>query len=179
MSAPDDRLSDGIAQAHLADVGDRFAALRDLAERAIAQVDDAALFRSLGVDDNSIAVLMKHVGGNLQSRFTDLLTTDGEKPERRRDTEFDAAAGESRQEVEARWTAGWRALEGTLATLEPGDLLQTVSMRGEPLTVLQALSRALAHIAQHVGQIVLLAKHAAGSQWRTLSIPRAPRPRAQ
>lgn len=165
-----------LGRAHLADVAARFAALRDLAERAVVQVDDARFFESLGDESNSIAVLMKHVGGNLRSRFTDFLTTDGEKPERDRDGEFVTGSDDSRERVESSWAAGWRALEWTIASLEPEDLLCTVTLRGEAISVLQALSRALAHVAQHTGQIVLLSKHAAGDRWRTLSIPKAPRP---
>ena len=174
MSGPaaDAGSGEGLARAYLADAAARFASLRELAERAMAQTDDDAFFASLDAESNSIAVIAKHVGGNLRSRFTDFLTTDGEKPDRQRDAEFESSRGEARADVEARWRAGWGALEGTLASLRPDDLLRTVSIRGEPMTVVQALSRATAHVAQHVGQIVLLAKHAAGPAWRTLSIPR-------
>ncbi|HYD55129.1 MAG TPA: DUF1572 family protein [Gemmatimonadaceae bacterium] len=175
MSSPDSGAAEILGRAYLADLAARFSTLRDVAERAIAQVDDGALHDALDAESNSIAVLMAHVGGNLASRFTDFLTTDGEKPDRDRDGEFDLPGTESRARLEARWSAGWRALEWSLATLEPADLLRTVTIRGEPLTVFQALSRALAHVAQHVGQIVLLAKHAAGPRWRTLSLPRAAR----
>lgn len=168
--------TEDLGRAYLEDVAARFAALRDLAERAVVQVDDASFFAPLGDESNSIAVLMKHVGGNLRSRFTDFLTSDGEKPDRDRDGEFVTAASDTRERVEAAWSAGWRALEWTLASLEPEELLRTVTLRGDAISVLQALSRALAHVAQHVGQIVLLSKHAAGHRWRTLSIPRAPRP---
>jgi hypothetical protein len=169
--AADAEAGEALAHAYLADVAARFASLRELAERAMAQADDDAFFASLDAESNSIAVIAKHVGGNLRSRFTDFLTTDGEKPDRQRDAEFETR-DEMRADVEARWRAGWQVLEGTLASLGPGDLLRTVSIRGEPMTVVQALSRATAHVAQHVGQIVLLAKHAAGPGWQTLSIPR-------
>lgn len=171
----DELAAEALGRAHVADVATRFATLRDLAERAIGQVEDDAFFQPLGEESNSIAVLMKHVGGNLRSRFTDFLTTDGEKPDRDRDGEFVTEDDESRGRVESTWAAGWRALEWALASLEPEDLLRTVTLRGEEISVLQALSRALAHIAQHVGQIVLLSKHAAGARWRTLSIAKAPR----
>ena len=174
MSGPaaDAASGEGLARAYLADAAARFASLRDQAERAMAQADDDAFFATLDAESNSIAIIAKHVGGNLRSRFTDFLTTDGEKPDRERDAEFESSQGERRADVEARWAEGWRALETTLASLGPADLLRTVSIRGEPLSVVQALSRATAHVAQHVGQIVLLAKHAAGPGWRTLSIPR-------
>lgn len=161
-----------LAGAYLADLRERFAALRALAERALAQVDDASLAATFGAEDNSIAVVLLHVGGNLRSRFTDFLGTDGEKPDRDRDREFELGA-RGRREVEAAWDAGWRALEETLAALAPEDLLTTVRIRGEAMPVIAALSRALSHTAQHVGQVVLLAKHHRGDRWESLSIPRA------
>jgi hypothetical protein len=161
-----------LGRAYLDDVRARFASLRDVAERALIQTDDHAFIAQLGDDDNSIAVLVKHVGGNLRSRFTDFLATDGEKPDRNREGEFEWPDGETRALAEEWWAAGWRALDETLMALTPADLLKTVHLRGEPLSVFEALSRALAHIAQHVGQIVLLAKHWAGASWVTLSIPR-------
>jgi hypothetical protein len=143
-----------------------------MVERAIAQVSDADLFATLDKESNSIAVVMQHMGGNLRSRFTDFLTADGEKPDRDRDGEFLTIVGESRADVEARWNAGWLTLQRTLDALGPDDLLRTVTIRGEPLLVVQALGRSLAHMAQHAGQVVLLAKHRAGERWQTLSIPK-------
>lgn len=157
---------------YLADVKARFESIRTQAERAAAQVDDAAFFAPLGADENSIALLMKHMAGNLRSRFTDFLTSDGEKPDRDRDAEFEQASTDSRAAVLGRWTDAWRILFDALDHLGPGDLARTVTIRGEPHTVIQALSRQLVHHAQHAGQIVLLAKHAAGAKWQTLSIPR-------
>jgi hypothetical protein len=164
--------SDALATAYLADVAARFETLRTQAERAVAQVDDAALFATLDPESNSIALLMKHMAGNLRSRFTDFLTTDGEKPDRDRDAEFERAPTDTRDALLARWAEGWGALAAALRTLRPADLLHEVTIRGEPQSVLQALSRQLAHQAQHVGQIVLLARHHAGPRWQTLSIPR-------
>lgn len=172
MSASLPPSDDRLAVALLAEYRDRFHAQRTLAEKAAAQVDDGALFATLDPESNSIAVVMQHVGGNLRSRFTDFLTSDGEKPDRDRDGEFVTIAGETRDDVMVRWEAGWRALERTLATLRPEDLLRTVTIRGEPMLVVQALGRALAHVAQHAGQVVLLAKHHAREGWQTLSIPR-------
>jgi len=163
---------DPLADAYRAGVAARFEALRTLAERAVAQVDDAALFATLDPEANSIALLMKHIAGNLRSRFTDFLTTDGEKPDRDRDAEFERAPADTRDAILARWAEGWEALFGALRALRPADLLREVTIRGEPQSVLQALSRQLAHHAQHVGQVVLLAKHHAGPRWQTLSIPR-------
>ena len=157
---------------YLADVKARFESIRTQAERAAAQVDDAAFFAPLGAEENSIALLMKHMSGNLRSRFTNFLTSDGEKPDRNRDGEFEQGAGDSRATILARWAEGWRILVDTLDALGPGDLGRTVTIRGEPHTVIQALSRQLVHQSQHAGQVVLLAKHAAGAQWKTLSIPR-------
>lgn len=145
---------------------------KELADRALAQVDDAAFFRALDAESNSLAVIVKHVAGNQLSRWRDFLTTDGEKPDRRRDGEFEMPAEATRAEVEARWEAGWRTLFETLASLGPDDLLRTVRIRNEPHTVVQAIDRQLVHYAQHVGQIVFLAKHWAGPAWKTLSIPR-------
>lgn len=167
-----DGVQDHLAVALLAEYRDRFHAQRTLAEKAVAQVSDGELFATLDAESNSIAVVMQHVGGNLRSRFTDFLTTDGEKPDRDRDGEFLTIVGQMRADVMARWDAGWRALERTLETLRPEDLLRTVTIRGERMLVVQALGRALAHVAQHAGQVVLLAKHQAGERWQTLSIPR-------
>jgi hypothetical protein len=161
-----------IGAEYLRDAAERLGALRRAAERAAAQVDERAFFAAPDAETNSIAVIMKHVGGNLRSRFTDFLTTDGEKPDRDRDGEFVIAPGETRAGVEAAWARGWALLEAALASLAPGDLLRTVHIRGEPHTVLGALNRQIAHVANHTGQIVLLARHYAGPAWKTLSIPR-------
>jgi len=142
------------------------------AERAMAQVDDEAFFRLLDPEANSLALLVKHVAGNQRSRWTDFLTSDGEKPDRHRDTEFERAEGDSRASLMTRWNEGWELLFAALESLTAEDLLREVTIRGERHTVLQAIHRQLAHYAQHVGQIVLLAKHFAGDRWQTLSIPR-------
>jgi uncharacterized damage-inducible protein DinB len=148
----------------------RFAGLRRDAEAALDQVDDDAFTAPLGPEENSLLHLVQHVGGNLRSRFTDFLTSDGEKPDRDRDTEFED--GRSRAEAMARWAEGWAALDTTLAALTDADLGRTVAIRGEPHGVLDALLRAFAHQSYHAGQIVLLAKHHAGPRWRTLTVPR-------
>ena len=161
-----------LATLYLADVKARFESIKTTADRASAQVDDAAFFAPLGAEENSIALVMKHMAGNLRSRFTDFLTSDGEKPDRNRDAEFEQSPADSRAAILARWDDGWRILFAALDTIAPGDLTRTVTIRGEPHTVIQALSRQLVHQSQHAGQIVLLAKHAAGARWKTLSIPR-------
>jgi hypothetical protein len=161
-----------LGAAYLAEMRTRFRSQRTIVERAVAQVNDDAFFQALDDEGNSIAVLMQHMGGNLRSRFTDFLTTDGEKPDRDRDGEFVTVAGAMRADVEARWNVGWTALERTLGALRADDLLRPVRLQGESITVIEALGRALAHMAQHAGQVVLLARHHAGEWWQTLSIPR-------
>ena len=160
-------------QEYLDDVTAQYRQHKQLAERAIAQVgNDADLFVVLGSEDNSIAMIIKHMAGNLRSRWTDFLTTDGDKPDRRRDLEFEHEAGETRASLLARWAVGWRAVFDTVEKLKPEDLSRTVHLRSEPLIVVQAINRNLTHTAYHVGQLVLLAKHFVGDDWRTLSVPR-------
>jgi hypothetical protein len=156
---------------YLAEVRDVFLLQRSLAERAIDQLDDADLFRVASAQDNSIAVLLKHVGGNLRSRWTQPFDTDGEKPDRNRDGEFEMGA-ETAADVRLAWDEGWRILDATLSALQPTDLTRSVHIRGEPHRLIRALHRSLAHTAQHVGQIILLAKQWQGPEWKTLSIPR-------
>ena len=146
--------------------------LKAQADKAMAQVDDTQFFALLDPDANSIALIVKHVAGNMRSRWTDFLTTDGEKPDRHRDTEFEREDGDTRAAVMARWDAGWELLLNTLSSLKPADLGKTVTIRGEPHTVVQAINRQVSHYSAHVGQIVLLAKHYAGPRWQTLSIPK-------
>lgn len=144
---------------------------RSLAEAAFEQVADGDLSRGPHEADNSIATMVWHVAGNLESRFTDFRTADGEKPWRNREEEF-AARTVSRADLLAKWNAGWRVLDGALAELTDADLAQTVTIRGQPLRVHEALHRSLAHTAYHVGQIVYVAKSFRGDGWRSLSIPR-------
>src|SRR5262245_10574123 len=144
---------------------------RQLAEAAVQQIDDSQFSQSLDPESNSIATIMKHVGGNLRSRWTDFLTSDGEKPDRNRPAEFETA-NQTRQEIIDIWNAGWRALESNLTSLSEADLERVVTIRGEDHTVLQALVRNLAHTSHHAGQIVYLAKLLARGNWQTLSIPR-------
>ena len=153
------------------DFADEYARWRALGDKAMAQVPDASFNTVPAQDSNSIAVLARHVGGNLRSRFTDFLTSDGEKPWRDRDDEF-AEGPFARGEVEVAWNRGFDAVAGALATLRDDDLARTVTLRGVELTVHQALCRSIAHTANHVGQIILLAKLFAGGEWRTLSIPK-------
>ncbi len=146
--------------------------LKAQADKAMAQVEDPQFFALLDPDANSIALIVKHVAGNMRSRWTDFLTTDGEKPDRDRDSEFERGTADSRQAIMARWDAGWEILFTTLTSLGPADLSRSVTIRDEPHTVVQAINRQLSHYSAHVGQIVLLAKHYAGPNWKTLSIPK-------
>jgi uncharacterized damage-inducible protein DinB len=141
-----------------------------LGEKAVAQVPDAELTRRPSEDANSIAMLVWHVSGNLRSRFTDFLTTDGEKPWRDRDSEFVARAVTA-AELTAKWEDGWSAALAAVAALSDADLARTVTIRTKPLSVLDALQRSLAHTSYHVGQIVFLARLMAGGGWEWLSIP--------
>jgi hypothetical protein len=159
-------------QHYLDDILVQLRKLKAQADKAVAQVGDPALFATLDAESNSIAVLMKHVAGNMRSRWTDFLTTDGEKATRERDREFEIEGADSRAHVLASWEDGWRVTLDAIAALRPADLDRTVTVRGEAHSVVEALHRQLTHYAAHVGQIVLLAKHYAGAGWTTLSIPR-------
>jgi len=157
---------------YLEEIKRQFRGHKRMAEAAIAQLEDADLFTIIDPESNSVAHLIKHIAGNARSRFTDFLTTDGEKPDRLRDQEFEVSAITTRAEVMKWWEEGWSRVFATLDSLTPEDVSRTVTIRSEPHTVLQALNRALSHYAQHVGQIVFLAKHLRSKEWKTLSIPR-------
>ena len=144
---------------------------KNLAERAMAQVTDEELLAVLDDEMNSMAVIVKHMAGNMRSRWTDFLTSDGEKPNRQRDAEF-VDPPSTREALLAVWEEGWQCLLGTLETLSEQDLQRTVTIRGEPHSVMQAVNRQVAHYAHHVGQIVMLAKHLAQDRWQSLSVPR-------
>lgn len=148
-----------------------FRSNKSFADKAIAQLPDAKLHYSLDANTNSIAVIMKHVAGNLLSRWTDFLSTDGEKPWRNRDDEF-VDTFQSRAELVAYWESGWSRLFATLEELTAADLLKEVAIRGEKLTVPLALQRSLAHSAYHIGQIVMVARILAQDNWTTITIPR-------
>jgi Protein of unknown function (DUF1572) len=160
------------ALAYLDDVRVQFRKMKKLAEDALSQVNDDELLVTLDPESNSLAVIVKHVAGNLRSRFTDFLTSDGEKPDRNRDGEFEIPGRPSRESVMADWESGWTVLFETLDTLGEEDVLLEVTVRGEALTVIQALNRQMTHHSYHVGQIVFLAKHLRSAAWRNLSMPR-------
>ena len=164
-------MTDKLAGHYLENAAEVFRGLKKLADGAAAQVSDEEFFRTIDAESNSIALIMKHMAGNMRSRWTDFLSTDGEKADRHRDTEF-VAEGEDRAAILERWEAGWRTLFDTLASLAGVDPLQTVPIRGEPHTIVAAVNRQLAHYGQHTGQIVFLAKHLRSAGWKTLSIAR-------
>jgi hypothetical protein len=148
-----------------------FKRMQSLADTAMSQLSDEQFFALPAPSDNSVAIIVKHVGGNLVSRWTAFLTSDGEKPGRDRDEEFRIGAHDTREQLLQVWTRGWTTLFEALKPLADSDMARVITIRGEPLTVLQAVNRQLTHYAYHVGQIVYVAKHHCGPAWRTLSIP--------
>lgn len=164
--------TDSLGATVLQDIALTFRKQKELAERALEQLDDADFFRTIDAESNSVAVIVKHIGGNLRSRWTDFLDTDGEKPDRDRDGEFIVPGQADRALVMATWHDGWAVLFETLSSLQPADLTAAVRIRGESMTAIAAMHRSVAHVAQHAGQIVLLAKYYRSTDWKTLSIPR-------
>jgi hypothetical protein len=148
-----------------------FRQYKKLTDGAIAQVSDADLTRTLDPEMNCMAIIMKHMGGNMLSRWTDFLTSDGEKPTRHRDSEFENPPA-TRAELTALWERGWSCLFAALDPLADDDLARTITIRGEAHSVMQAINRQLAHYSYHCGQIVLLAKHFQSSNWKCLTVPR-------
>lgn len=155
---------------YLADTLTLFIYYKELAERAMEQVPDEHLFTALDGESNSIALVVKHIAGNMRSRWTDFLTSDGEKPDRNRDSEFEEPP-RSRAALLALWEDGWSRLFGALEPLTEADMGRTVYIRGEAHSVMQAINRQATHYAMHIGQVVLLSKHFA-SDWRPLTIPK-------
>jgi hypothetical protein len=159
--------------AMLADILRAFRNYEALGRAALAQVpNDSDLHILLDPGSNSIAIIVKHISGNLRSRFRDFLTTDGEKPDRNRDDEFEMPSAISREEVLELWKSGWSIAIESIQALTPGDLTRTIRIRGEALLVIEALTRSVTHVSYHVGQIVFLARHVAGPRWTSLSIPK-------
>ena len=165
-------LSSDMAAHYLEEIQRQFRGYKHMAEGAMAQLKDEELFVALDKEANSVAIIIKHLAGNMRSRFVDFLTTDGEKPDRHRDQEFEIDERSTRADVMRWWEAGWACVFGALETVKPGGLMGTVTIRNEPHTVLQAMNRQLAHYAYHVGQIVFLAKHFRSTEWKSLSVPR-------
>lgn len=165
-------MNDALANAYLESVLFRFRNAKELGDKAMAQLDDADLTWRPGPESNSIAVIVQHLRGNMISRWTDFLTSDGEKPTRNRDAEFDEPPRTSRNELLDAWNAGWDCLLNAIAAMRPEDLLKEVTIRGQALTALDAINRQLSHVPYHVGQIVYLARMRKGKAWQTLSIAR-------
>ncbi len=160
-----------LTTSYLKDSTEVFRYYKRLADRAMAQAPDEALFTSPDAESNSIAIIVKHLAGNMRSRWTDFLSSDGEKPDRNRDSEFEAPP-KTRMELAMLWESGWKVLFDSLEPLTEADLTRTIHIRGEAHSVMQAINRQVGHYAYHVGQIVYLAKHFAGSNWNSLTIPR-------
>ena len=163
-----------LTTSYLQDSRDLFRYYKKLAERAMAQCPDAGLFTALDAESNSIAVIVKHMSGNMRSRWRDFLTSDGEKPDRNRDTEFEDPP-KSRQELMELWERGWKYVFDALEPLSEADLARTVTIRTEAHSVMQAINRQIAHYAHHIGQILFVAKHLttkATGKWDSLSVPR-------
>jgi len=144
---------------------------KKLAERAIEQVSDDEFFATIDEEANSIALIVKHIAGNLRSRWTDFLTTDGEKPDRHRDTEFEVIE-DTRESLMRFWEEGWKTLFDAIEPLTEDDFSKTITIRGEPHTVVEAINRQLTHYSYHIGQIVFLAKHLRSKEWKNLSVPK-------
>lgn len=159
-------------QHYLDDTLASFRAYKKLADKALAQLKDEEYFITLDEEANSVGVIMKHMAGNMLSRWTDFLTTDGEKPDRNRDMEFVIGPQTSKDELLAFWERGWNCLHEALSELQPADFDKQVMIRGEAHTIVQAINRQMTHYAYHIGQIVFLAKHFRSSAWQSLSIPR-------
>lgn len=165
-------MSTSLHEQYLQDALQEFRKSKRLAERAMVQLDEREIFHQLDSESNSIAVIVKHLAGNMRSRWTDFLTSDGEKPDRHRDTEFEIGEATTRADVMQMWEAGWSHVFAAIEPLRAEDLSRTITIRGEAHTVMQAINRQLTHYAYHAGQIVFLAKHFKSNAWQTLSIAR-------
>jgi uncharacterized damage-inducible protein DinB len=168
---PETNMAHKFSTSYIEDSLSLFRYYKKLGEGAIEQVSDEQLFAALDREMNSIAIIVKHIAGNMRSRWTDFLTSDGEKPDRNRDTEFEQPPS-TRAELLKTWNDGWDRVFSALEPLSDSDFGRTVTIRGEPHSVMQAINRQIAHYAYHVGQIVFLAKHLNASGWKSLSVPR-------
>jgi hypothetical protein len=165
-------MDDSLSKHYLSEALRSFRSYKKLAEKAFAQLDDKEFFVQLDDESNSIAVIIKHMTGNMRSRWTDFLTTDGEKPDRHRDLEFVITTETSRDELMLQWERGWQYVFDAIEPLQPDDLSRVVYIRGEEHTVLEAINRQEMHYAMHIGQLIFLAKHLKSADWKSLSIPR-------
>jgi hypothetical protein len=161
-----------VASHYLEEMKRQFRGHKRMGEAAMAQLEDKDFFVAIDPESNSVATIVKHIAGNARSRFTDFLTSDGEKPDRFRDQEFEISEQTTRAEILGWWEQAWSHVFSAVDSLTPEDVERIVTIRQEPHTVMQALNRALAHYAQHIGQIVFLAKHLRSAYWQSLSIPR-------
>lgn len=165
-------MSDPVREQYLRDSAETMRKYKALSDAALARVSDEQFHATLDAEANSLAVLVKHMAGNLRSRWTDFLTTDGEKADRNRDGEFEIAPADTRAALTEAWEEGWRRALEALEALTPEELDRTIHIRGEPHSLVQAINRQMTHAAYHAGQIVLLAKHHRADAWESLSIPR-------
>lgn len=165
-------MNESLATHYLEDSIASLRSYKKMAEKALDQLSEAEFFITLDEEGNSVAVIMKHMAGNMFSRWTDFLTTDGEKPDRKRDLEFVIEPGMGKDAVLDYWQRGWQCVFGALEPLNAADLGKTVIIRGEEHSVIQAINRQLMHYANHIGQIIFLAKHFRSAEWKSLSIPR-------
>ena len=165
-------MPDNTAASYLDEAFRAFRGYKRMGDGALSQLDDKEFFHVPDAESNSVALIVKHVAGNLRSRWTDFLTSDGEKPDRDRDQEFILTAADTREDLMRRWEQSWETVLTTVKSLQPEDVARTVYIRREPHTVMQATNRSMLHTAYHVGQILFLGKHLRGAQWKTLSIPR-------
>ena len=164
--------SEAIVQNYFEDAVVSLKNYKKLADKAIAQLKDDEFFVTLDDEANSVAVIMKHMAGNMFSRWTDFLTSDGEKPDRNRDMEFVIGSDTTKEDVLDYWERGWACVFAAIEPLKLEDFKKTVSIRGESHTIVMAINRQLMHYSYHIGQIVFLAKHFRSTQWNSLSIPR-------
>ncbi|HXD33907.1 MAG TPA: DUF1572 family protein [Pyrinomonadaceae bacterium] len=165
-------MSDSFATEYLANAISTFRAYKKMAEKALAQLDAGEYFLTLDEESNSVAVIMKHISGNSISRWTDFLTSDGEKPDRNRDSEFVIDVGTTKENLHEYWERGWACVFSALEPLQPSDFEKKIRIRGQEHSIIAAINRQLTHYAYHVGQIVFLAKHFRSAQWQTISVPR-------
>jgi len=160
------------SESYLKDIRSLFRVYKDMAEKTLTQISDDQFFQAVDAESNSVAAIVKHMAGNLRSRWLEFLTTDGEKEDRHRDNEFVVFESDSRESLMTAWDNGWTIVLDSIDSLKPEDLTKTIKIRSEPHSVIEAINRSITHSAYHVGQIVLLAKQYKGDKWNTLSIPR-------
>jgi len=165
-------MTEQIVKNYLSDAVESFRSYKKMAEAAMAQITDEEFFKTIDAESNSVALIVKHIAGNQRSRWVDFLTTDGEKPDRFRDGEFVAFDEDTRESLMQVWERGWQTLFDAVEPLTIEDFTKSVTIRGEPHTIVEAINRQLTHYALHIGQILFLAKHFRAEEWKTLSVPK-------